>query len=328
MQNPSRRSTISLAGPPACSGVQGWADLPDELLHPIVARLGSFRDILGFAATCPSWRTAYSSHPSKSTFRTRFPPLLIQPRVRQRPLLPPTDGCRELLTCKVVDPANPNAALRCQIPQETLENMKCIGSSYGNLIYYCNGCCRIVDVFTGLVWRFQLHACLPLSAKNCTIYGFNGILTAPVASPNSHLLVSTTTSYHDHESYFFDWPVGSDSWSQVRIPYMWSVDQIVEFNGEPGKMGKEEQHRVPCRRPLSDLFFPRIVGGDGSLEFAAFSRYRGLLLRPCLGCTLGRRTGPRGVSSASMAVPKHVLLWCRRVIRRPSHSSRRGTWPL
>ncbi|KAF7091865.1 LOW QUALITY PROTEIN: hypothetical protein CFC21_094408 [Triticum aestivum] len=226
MQNPSRRPTVSLAGPPACSGIQGWADLPDELLHLIVARLGSFQDILGFAATCPSWRTASSSYPSKSTFRTKFPPLLIQPRVRheQDPLLPSTDGCRELLKCKVIDPANPNAALHCQIPQETLENMKCIGSSYGNIIYYREGYCRIVDVFTGM----EVSApCLPPSAK-CSIYRCNGILTAPVTSPNSHLIVSTSTY---HKSYLFDWRVGSDSWSQAQLPYMYT-DQIVEFNGQ------------------------------------------------------------------------------------------------
>ncbi|XP_044953365.1 uncharacterized protein LOC123403501 [Hordeum vulgare subsp. vulgare] len=209
--------------PPAFSGPQGWADLPDGLLHSIVARLGSFRDLLGFAAACPSWRGAFSSYPSKSMFRTKLPPLLIQPHVRrlQGPLLPSTDGFHELLTCKVVDPANLNTALHCQIPQGTLENMVCIGSSCGNLIYYCDGYCHIVDVFTGVEVSTPR---LPSSAKTWKFW-FSGILTAPLASPNSHLLVSTDSS-------LFDWHVGSNSWSELRYPDLVVVDQIVEFNGQ------------------------------------------------------------------------------------------------
>lgn len=102
--------------------------------------------------------------------------------------------------------------------------MTYIGSSYGNLIYYRDGHCRIVDVFTGVEVSAPR---LPPSAK-CSIFCCNGILTAPVTSPNSHLIVSTSTY---HKSYLFDWPVGSDSWSQAQFPYM-STDQIVEFNGQ------------------------------------------------------------------------------------------------
>ncbi|XBI50754.1 hypothetical protein VPH35_114115 [Triticum aestivum] len=221
MQNPSKLSAVSLARPPAFSGLQGWADLPDGLLHSIVARLASVRDILGFAATCPSWRAAFS-YPSKSTFRTKCPPLLIQPNVRvQGPLLPSTNGCRDMYTCKVIDPANLKVALHCQIPQETLEKMTCIGSSYGNLIYYRNRYCRMVDVFTGVEVSAPR---LPPIAKGPKFWLY-GILTAPLASHKSHLLVST-------KFYLFDWPIGSNSWSQVQLPYMLKTDQIVEFNGQ------------------------------------------------------------------------------------------------
>ncbi|KAM3223228.1 hypothetical protein ACQJBY_056898 [Aegilops geniculata] len=179
MQRPSKLPAVSLPGRPTFFGPQGWPDLPDCLLHSIVDRLGSFRDLLGFAATCPSWRSAFSSYPSKSTFLTKLPPLLIQPHIRaQGPLLPCTSGCRELYPCKVVDPANRNAALRCWIPQDTLEKMTFIGSSY-----------------------------------------------APLASPNSHLLVST-------ESFLLDLPVGNDSWSELQLPCQFVIDHFVELDGQ------------------------------------------------------------------------------------------------
>ncbi|XP_044405381.1 uncharacterized protein [Triticum aestivum] len=219
MERPSKLPAVSLLGTPTFSGPQGWADLPDGLLHSIVDRLGSFRDLLGFAATCPSWQAAYLAYPSKSIFCTKFPPLLIQPRVRaQGPLLPCTGGCHELVTCKVIDPANPNTALRCRIPQKTLE-MKLIGCSYGNVIYYCDGCCRIVDVFTGVEVSTPR---LPSSVVHFKFF-LKGILTAPLASPNSHLLVSTSSS-------LLDLPVGSDSWFEVQLPHMFEIGEIVEFN--------------------------------------------------------------------------------------------------
>ncbi|EMS62876.1 hypothetical protein TRIUR3_06760 [Triticum urartu] len=222
MQSPSKLSDVSLPWPHAFSGPQGWADLPDGLLHSVVARLGSFRDLLGFAATCPSWRAAFSSYPSKSMLRSKFPPLLIQPHVRvQGPLLPAANGCHQLYTCVVIDPANKKTSLRCQIPVETTEKMIYIGSSYGNIIYFCYGYVHIVDVFTGVEVSTPR---LPSSVKRETFY-LNGILTSPLTSPNSHLLVSTEFS-------LFDLLVGSDSWSQVQLPHMLVIDQIVEFNGQ------------------------------------------------------------------------------------------------
>nr|BAK07748.1 predicted protein [Hordeum vulgare subsp. vulgare] len=223
MQSPNKRSAVSLPCPPAFSGPQGWADLPDGLLHSIVARLASFRDILGFAATCPSWRAAFSSYPSKTMPRTKLPPLLVQPHARvQGPLLPATNGCHQLYTCVVIDPANPNTSLRCQIPVDTIENkMALIGSSYGNVIYFSYGCCYIVDVFTGAEVSTPS---LPCGAK-CWSSMLKGTLTAPLASPNSHLLVSA-------ESSLFVLPVGNDSWSELQAPYQHPTDHFVEFDGQ------------------------------------------------------------------------------------------------
>ncbi|XP_044953366.1 uncharacterized protein LOC123403502 [Hordeum vulgare subsp. vulgare] len=222
MQRPSKLPAISLPGCPTFFGPQGWEDLPDGLLHSIIGQLGSFRDIIGFAAACPSWRAAFSSYPSKSTLRTKFPPLLIQPHIRvQGPLLPCTSGCGELHPCKVVDPANLNTALRCWIPQDTLEKMTFIGSSYGNLIYYCNGYCRIIDVFTG----DKVSTPRLPSRAECSEIHLTGILTAPLASSNSRLLVST-------ESFLLDLPIGSESWSELQLPSQFVIDHFVEFDGQ------------------------------------------------------------------------------------------------
>ncbi|XP_044417494.1 uncharacterized protein [Triticum aestivum] len=211
------RQQTACRGPANC--LPSLSSEPLPFPDPKVDRLGSFRGLLGFAATCPSWQAAYLAYPSKSIFCTKFPPLLIQPHERALgPPLPSTDSCHELVTCKVIDPANPNTALRCRIPQETVE-MKFIGSSYGNLIYYCDGCCRIVDVFTGVEVSTPR---LPSSAGYFKFF-LKGILTAPLASPNSHLLVSTRSS-------LLDLPVGSDSWSEVQLRRTFEIDEIVKFN--------------------------------------------------------------------------------------------------
>uniref|UniRef100_A0A0D3GC08 KIB1-4 beta-propeller domain-containing protein n=1 Tax=Oryza barthii TaxID=65489 RepID=A0A0D3GC08_9ORYZ len=83
-----------------------------------------------------------------------------------------------------------------------------------------SGYCLVVDVFTGAEVSPPR---LPFSKDHEEIY-FCGTLTAPITSPNSHLLISNRSS-------LFDWPVGSDSWSELKLPVN-RVDQIVEFNGQ------------------------------------------------------------------------------------------------
>uniref|UniRef100_A0A0E0HK03 KIB1-4 beta-propeller domain-containing protein n=1 Tax=Oryza nivara TaxID=4536 RepID=A0A0E0HK03_ORYNI len=223
MQSPSKVSDASGSMPPATSVRQGWAELQEELLHYIVPLLGSFIDILAFAGTCHSWRAAFSSYPSKSAFRTLLPPLLVRPNVRVKsPCIPSTsNGPHKLLrSCQVIDLANRNTPLRCQIPRETLQKMLFAGSSHGQLICCRSGYCLVVDVFTGAEVSPPR---LPFSKDHEEIY-FCGTLTAPITSPNSHLLISNRSS-------LFDWPVGSDSWSELKLPVN-RVDQIVEFNGQ------------------------------------------------------------------------------------------------
>ncbi|KAL6606341.1 hypothetical protein ACP70R_041994 [Stipagrostis hirtigluma subsp. patula] len=231
MQSPSKFSGASASKPsttPAMSELQGWADLPVVLLHSVIALSGSFLDLLAFAGTCRSWRAAFSLYPSKSTFCTSLPPLLIRPNVRVRaPHLPSSRDGHKLRTCQVIDLANPNTTLRCQIPQETMQKMHFAGSSYGQLICGRRQDCLVVDVFTGA--RVSPPR-LPFS-EDTDFYC--GMLTAPLTSSNSHLLVCAQSNGNPYSIKYslLDWPVGSDSWSELRLDDA-RIDQIVEFNGQ------------------------------------------------------------------------------------------------
>ena len=151
MQSPSKISSASASPPtPAVCRLQGWADLPEGLLQSIIPLLGSFLELLAFAGTCRSWRSAFSSYPSKSTFCTLLPPLLVRPhiRVHARHLPSRTEDGHKLRTCQVLDLANLGTALRCQIPEDTFEMLRFAGSSYGQLICGGGRNCVVVDVFT------------------------------------------------------------------------------------------------------------------------------------------------------------------------------------
>ncbi|PNT76609.1 uncharacterized protein LOC100838026 [Brachypodium distachyon] len=221
MQSPSRLFIASICTQPAVFGPQGWADLPDGLLHSVLPLSGSFRDLLAFAATCRSWRAAFSSYPTKSTFCAKFPPLLVQLSNHFAPPDLPNNGRHKLRLCKVIDPINQNMALRCLIPRKIYQGMCFADSSYGQIICCRGGHCLVIDVFSGAEVS---PPCLPFVGDCEEELYFSGTLTAPLGSPNSHLLVST-------ESSLFDWPVGSDSWSELKLSDAW-IEQIVEFNGQ------------------------------------------------------------------------------------------------
>ncbi|VAI68807.1 unnamed protein product [Triticum turgidum subsp. durum] len=180
------------------SGTQGWADLPEGLLHSIVARmgLGSAPDLLAFAATCRSWGTAFAG--SIAT----FPPLLLQPDVSSSPFnaspfsnnLVPN---RPYLVTDIVK-VNHGANLCSEIPLR-LEWFSFMGASFGHLILYNKKSCIVVDVSRGVsVSPPQL----PL--VKCAEPNY-GALTAPLTSPNSHLIVEAGP----HNLF---WRVCSDSW--------------------------------------------------------------------------------------------------------------------
>ncbi|CAN6215395.1 unnamed protein product [Urochloa humidicola] len=228
MQSPSKisRTSASTATPAVC-GLRGWADLPEGLLQSIIPLLSSFLELFTFAGTCRSWHAAFSSHPSKSTFCSLLPPLLIRPHITvPAPHLPSrSDDGHELRTSQVLDLANLKSTLRCQIPEETFEKLCFAGSSYGQLICGGGKNCLVVDVFTGAK---VLPPQLPFGDGT---YFFSGMLTAPLASHKSHLLVCAASKQGSCDTSLLDWPVGSDSWSELRLEDS-RIEQIVEFNGQ------------------------------------------------------------------------------------------------
>ncbi|CAD6340244.1 unnamed protein product [Miscanthus lutarioriparius] len=82
-----------------------------------------------------------------------------------------------------------------------------------------------MDVFTGAK---VLSPQLPFTNN---IYLYCGMLTTPLASPNSHLLVCALPEKSG--PFLLDWLIGSDSWSKLQLNLNDSVImQIVEFNGQ------------------------------------------------------------------------------------------------
>ncbi|CAD6230748.1 unnamed protein product [Miscanthus lutarioriparius] len=219
MQSPSKiGATSASTTAPAVYGPQGWADLPEGLLHSIVPLLSSFIELLSFAGTCRSWRAAFTSYPSKSTFCTLLPPLVVRPHISVH-----AHG-NELRTCQVLDPANMKSTLSCQIPEETFEKLHFAGSSYGQLICGHGRNCFIVDVFTGAK---VLPPQLPFGDNT---FFYSGMLTTPLATLNSHLLVCV--HLEQGGQCLLDRLIGSDSWSKLQLNLNYAVVQIVEFNGQ------------------------------------------------------------------------------------------------
>ncbi|TVT98469.1 hypothetical protein EJB05_56234, partial [Eragrostis curvula] len=227
------QSLNKITGAPVPSWPQGWAELPKDVLHSIIPLLGSFLDLFAFDDTCKPWHAALASYPHKAKLCTLLPPLLVRPNAGvSAPGLPSSSDGHRLHTCQVIDPANPEiTTLRCQIPQITLEmtyflsgneeNTCLLGFSYGQMICGRSRDCLIIDVFTGarlstprLPFRKDIFYC--------------GMLTAPLTSPNSHLLISISSKSNQ---YLLDWLVGSASWSKLRCDDI-RIDQIVDFNGQ------------------------------------------------------------------------------------------------
>ncbi|XP_073359602.1 uncharacterized protein [Aegilops tauschii subsp. strangulata] len=213
------------------STLQGWADLPNDLLYSVVARLGSFPDLLAFAATCPSWRASISSYPSKSTL---LPPLLLQPgvpacssRPRPRPL---SNNLVLRRSCHVTDLANKDTYMCCQIPQFAcfcdskspsgpLDEFFLGSVSYGHLVLANRQqSCLLVDVFTGVSVSAPQ---LPVNGRILLNYA---ALTAPLSSPNSYLLVNVGR----HNFFSRD---GSDSWLR-RSPRNGTFKKLVVFKDQ------------------------------------------------------------------------------------------------
>ncbi|XBI23252.1 hypothetical protein VPH35_048533 [Triticum aestivum] len=217
----STSTSSPLSAPYVC------ADLLDSLLHEIIALFNSFHDFLAFIATCHSWRAAVSTFPSVYTFG--FPPLHFKPdgpyvsphRGRIKPIL--LSNCKWQLS----DPSKKNLSLACSVPQNTPDTMHYLGYSYGYLIFSYEAFsyeehCLLVDVYTGTKVKPPK---LPPNNKLGYICGI-GVLTAPLNSPNSRLLLCSTSS-------MFQWQVGTDYWSEHSLALSdENIHQIVVFKGD------------------------------------------------------------------------------------------------
>ncbi|KAL6606342.1 hypothetical protein ACP70R_041995 [Stipagrostis hirtigluma subsp. patula] len=251
------------------SGLGGWADLPDGLLHSIVALFSSFHDLLAFAATCRPWRAAFSSYPSKSALYSLFPPLLLQPDV---PFCSPhplpnvvSDTLVPKRPCHVTDLASQDTQLCSQIPllkigygnyapPSALDRFYFSGASFGHMIFASNKTCLVFDVFTGIVVSPP-----PLPVDKYTEIYSGAALTAPPASRNSHLIVSTGLSN-------FFWRVGSNSWLK-RSPRNGTLKNIVVFKGQVFGMDSDRRlfmvHLTPRIRIQK---IPVAWGGSNSMS--------------------------------------------------------------
>ncbi|XP_020160110.1 uncharacterized protein [Aegilops tauschii subsp. strangulata] len=219
---PASASTSSpLSGPHVC------ADLVDSLLHEIllheiIALFNSFHDFLAFIGTCHSWRTAVSTFPSVHTFS--FPPLHFKP---DGSYVHPHDGDIKpilLSNCKwqLSDPTKKNLSLACSVPENSPNTMHYLGCSYGYLIFSYKEHCLLVDVYTGTKVNPPK---LPPSNQLGYFCGI-GILTAPLISPNSRVLLFSRAS-------MFEWQVGTNSWSEHPLDIgRERVYQIVSFKDD------------------------------------------------------------------------------------------------
>uniref|UniRef100_K3Y7R6 KIB1-4 beta-propeller domain-containing protein n=1 Tax=Setaria italica TaxID=4555 RepID=K3Y7R6_SETIT len=211
----SGSTSLTSSGPYVC------ADLLDSLLHEIIVLINSFHDFLAFTGTCRSWRTAVSSFPSVYTFS--FPPLHLKP---DGPYVRPhSRGFQPLLlsNCKwqLSDPCKKNLSCCCSVPQNTPDTMHYLGCSYGYLIFTYEEDCLLVDAYTGAKVKTPN---LPCDNELGFTSGI-GILTAPLSSPNSCLLLFSRAS-------MFEWQVGTNSWSVHPFDLdRERIHQIVSFKG-------------------------------------------------------------------------------------------------
>jgi hypothetical protein len=152
---------------------------------------------------------------------TLLPPLIIRPHISVHAC----HDSQKLRICQVIDPTNSRSTLCCQIPEVAFEKFCFAGSSYGQLICGCGRNCLVVDVFTGAK---VLPPQLPFG-DNTNFYC--GMLTAPLASPNSHLLLSVLSDGQYSQFLLLDWLTGSDCWSKLKLNAS-PILQIVEYNGQ------------------------------------------------------------------------------------------------
>ncbi|KAM3206467.1 hypothetical protein ACQJBY_061903 [Aegilops geniculata] len=209
----------------AASRPRGWAELLEDFLQSLIARLGSFRDLLAFGATCRPWRYLLSARTPS------LQPLLLHPS---------TDSQRspwyhqwivfQECTWKLSDPWRLDNSVAASswhslLSLSDLRRMFFLRCSYGHLIFCDEDGFYIVNAFSGA-------KVVPprLKSGNFTRVSY-ATLTAPVTSADSRLLVGSGV-------YLFQWRIGSDSWSE-HCPkvLLLKIEQIVAFKGKTYALG-------------------------------------------------------------------------------------------
>jgi hypothetical protein len=136
-------------------------------------------------------------------------------------------------------------------PPGSLDGFSFGSVSYGHLILSNQQrACLVVDVFTGV----------SVSAPQLPVDGYvllyYAALTAPLASPNSHLLVNAG-------GHNFFWRVGSQSWLR-RSPRNGTIKQIVVFKGQV--FGMDHGRRLYIVHLVPQIRIQKIaVDLDGSM---------------------------------------------------------------
>ncbi|VAH43149.1 unnamed protein product [Triticum turgidum subsp. durum] len=216
---PSKKICHCLVSTSASSEQRVWADLPDSLLHLIIALLSSFHDLLAFTGTCHSWRAAVFSFPL-SIYAFVFPPLHLKAGLRRANWHCNTSyNLLSNYKWHLCDLVRTNLSLRRSAPRNTPNYMRYLGCSYGHLIFSCVEHLLLVDVYTCTkVKPPKLH-----TNSDCVID--SAILMAPLSSSNSCLLLFSNL-------FIFQWQVGTNSWTEYPLVSEHFLIQIVLFKGQ------------------------------------------------------------------------------------------------
>uniref|UniRef100_A0A453AWL7 F-box domain-containing protein n=1 Tax=Aegilops tauschii subsp. strangulata TaxID=200361 RepID=A0A453AWL7_AEGTS len=154
----SKKICHCLVSTSASSEHRVWADLPDNLLHLIIALLSSFHDLLAFTGTCHSWRAAVFSFPS-SIYAFVFPPLHLKAGLRRANWHCNTSyNLLSNYKWHLCDLVRTNLSLRRSAPRNTPNYMRYLGCSYGHLIFSCVEHLLLVDVYTDVCHRLSPDA--------------------------------------------------------------------------------------------------------------------------------------------------------------------------
>ncbi|KAF3339820.1 F-box-like protein [Carex littledalei] len=169
------------------STVRNWSDLPDGPLHTILTCLCSLVDFISFSSVCRSWRAVASSVSTASL----FPPLLLCPTFFRFSILS---------SLSLLDPASPSFSSSLSRNSNKFASIVFHSYSHGHLLRFSQNRIIILNPFTG----DELFS--PLLPQNRNFFPYFPLLTSPLSSPDSGLLLLTSDT-------LFHWHINSPSWS-------------------------------------------------------------------------------------------------------------------